>query len=149
SIDVYRGKCAVQRNPISLALYVTFFPQLIAGPIVRYVDVAAQIAQRTVTTECFARGIQRFVMGLAKKLLVANSVAAIADSVFTIPDTQLTCGVAWLGVLAYSLQIYFDFSGYSDMALGLAWMFGFNFLENFNYPYSARSVTEFWRRWHI
>ena len=148
-IDVYRGEAAVERNPINVALYVAFFPQSIAGPIVRYVDVAAQIRDRRVTVDGFAEGIERFLLGLVKKLLIANSVAPVADAIFELPDNELTFALAWLGVICYSLQIYFDFSGYSDMAIGLGLMFGFRFMENFNYPYIARSVTEFWRRWHI
>ena len=148
-IDVYRGQAQAERNPINVALYIALFPQLIAGPIVRYTDVAAQIKERFVDRDGFAYGIQRFVVGLGKKMLIANSAAAVADAIFEIPDSQLSFAVAWLGILCYTVQIYFDFSGYSDMAIGLGQMFGFKFLENFNYPYIARSVTEFWRRWHI
>src|SRR5690606_8024817 len=125
------------------------FPQLVAGPIVRYADVAAQIHCRQVTLAGFAVGVERSLLGLGKKVLVANMVATVADSVFTLPNGELSFDVAWLGVLCYSLQIYFDFSGYSDMAIGLGLMFGFRFQENFNYPYISRSITEFWRRWHI
>jgi alginate O-acetyltransferase complex protein AlgI len=148
-IDVYRGQARAARNPTDVALYIALFPQLIAGPIVRYVDVAAEIKQRSIDLEGFASGIQRFIVGLGKKMLIANSAAAVADDVFAIPASHLSFSVAWLGILCYSLQIYFDFSGYSDMAIGLGRMFGFRFLENFNYPYIAQSVTEFWRRWHI
>ncbi len=148
-IDVYRGQAEAERNPINVALYIALFPQLIAGPIVRYVDVAAQIKDRTIAADGFGYGIQRFIVGLGKKMLLANSAASVADAVFDIPDSQLSFGVAWLGILCYTIQIYFDFSGYSDMAIGLGRMFGFRFLENFNYPYIAQSVTEFWRRWHI
>lgn len=149
-IDIYRGVTRVQRRPANLALYVSLFPQLVAGPIVRYRDVAEQIlSKRQITVEQFATGVQRFVIGLAKKLLLANAVGQAADAVFGLPAGELTGPVAWLGVASYSLQIYFDFSGYSDMAVGLGMMFGFRFLENFNYPYISRSVTEFWRRWHI
>jgi alginate O-acetyltransferase complex protein AlgI len=148
-IDVYRGQASVQRSPLRLALYISLFPQLIAGPIVRYADVAQQLLERAVSLERFAEGVERFVVGLAKKLVVANSLAVVADSVFEIPDGGLSCSVAWLGAVCYVFQIYFDFSGYSDMAIGLGLMFGFRFMENFNYPYIARCVTEFWRRWHI
>ncbi|MGC3966254.1 MAG: MBOAT family O-acyltransferase [Pirellulales bacterium] len=148
-IDVYRGEVPAQRNPINTALYVAFFPQLIAGPIVRYRDAALQINERQESIDQFAEGVRRFVIGLGKKVLLANSVAVVADAVFLIPDDSLSCGVAWLGAVCYTLQIYFDFAGYSDMAIGLGLLFGFRFEENFNYPYVSRSVTEFWRRWHI
>jgi alginate O-acetyltransferase complex protein AlgI len=148
-IDVYRRDVPVQRNPFALGLYIALFPQLIAGPIVRYHDVARQIVERTVTRSDFAAGVERFVIGLGKKVLIANTLAGPADLIFSVPGDQLTTGVAWFGVLCYSLQIYFDFSGYSDMAIGLGLMLGFRFLENFDYPYISRSVTEFWRRWHI
>ena len=148
-VDVYRRQVSAERNPLNVALYISLFPQLIAGPIVRYIDVAEQIRGRRVTTAGFAEGVQRFAIGLAKKMLIANSAAAVADAVFDIPDAQLGTAVAWLGIVCYTLQIYFDFSGYSDMAIGLGLMFGFRFLENFNYPYIGQSLTEFWRRWHI
>ncbi|HEV3022234.1 MAG TPA: MBOAT family O-acyltransferase [Pirellulales bacterium] len=147
--DVHRGKTTAQRNLASMALYITLFPQLIAGPIIRYADVASQLAQRITTSAGFAEGIRRFVLGLGKKMLIANAAATVADAVFDISDGQLVASVAWLGLVCYTLQIYFDFSGYSDMAIGLGLMLGFRFLENFNYPYVARSITEFWRRWHI
>jgi alginate O-acetyltransferase complex protein AlgI len=148
-IDVYRGTTSARRNPLDLALYVVFFPQLIAGPIVRYVDVARELDSRTADLEKFASGTRRFVIGLGKKMLIANSCAAVADVLFAAPPDQLPATVAWLGLICYSLQIYFDFSGYSDMAIGLGRMFGFEFAENFNYPYMACSITDFWRRWHI
>src|SRR5258708_9332735 len=148
-VDVYRGVTRAQRHPLTLGVYFLFFPQLIAGPIVRYHDIAAQLVSRVVTRGAFADGIRRVIIGLAKKVIVANTVAVVADGIFKIPDGQLTTPVAWLGVLCYTLQIYFDFSGYSDMAIGLARMFGFRFLENFEHPYASRSITEFWRRWHI
>jgi len=148
-IDVRRGAVAVQRRLVDLALYVALFPQLIAGPIVRYRDVAAAIVQRTVAADDLAAGVHRFVIGLAKKMLVANTVAVAADAIFAIPGAALTPACAWFGLLCYTVQIYFDFSGYSDMAIGLGRVLGFRFLENFDYPYTARSVTEFWRRWHI
>ncbi|MCC6406045.1 MAG: MBOAT family protein [Planctomycetes bacterium] len=148
-LDVARGEARLQRNPLSLGLYVALFPQLVAGPIVRYQDVADQIDARSVDLTRLASGIRRFVIGLGKKVLIANVAAEIADRVFAVPTSQLTPSLAWLGIVAYTLQIYFDFSGYSDMAIGLGHMFGFHFLENFRYPYVARSITEFWRRWHI
>jgi len=148
-IDIYRREAAALRNPIDYALYISFFPQSIAGPIVRYHDVSEQLTNRRTTLELFASGAQQFVLGLGKKMLLANTLAGPADAIFALPAGTLTPALAWLGVLCYTLQIYFDFSGYSDMAIGLARMFGFQFLENFNYPYVARSVTEFWRRWHI
>ncbi len=148
-IDVYWRAAAVQRNPVHFGVYIALFPQLIAGPIIRYHDVARQIVSRIVTLEGFAWGVRRFVLGLAKKMLVANVVAKAADAIFEIPAGQLSAPVAWLGIVCYTLQIYFDFSGYSDMAIGLGRMLGFRFLENFNFPYIARSITEFWRRWHI
>lgn len=148
-VDVYRGHVPVQRNPFDLGLYVALFPQLVAGPIVRYADVATDIRRRETTWSGIAAGIDRFLVGLMKKLLLANTFAAVVDGVFAIPDADLTPVIAWLGVVCYTLQIYFDFSGYSDMAIGLGRMFGFTFLENFAHPYAARSVTDFWRRWHI
>jgi alginate O-acetyltransferase complex protein AlgI len=148
-IDVYRRDVAAQRSLRDFALYKSLFPQLIAGPIVRYRDVAQQIVSRTSSLALFASGIRRFIVGLAKKVLIANTVGAAAAQIFATPTDHVTTSVAWLGVLAYTLQIYFDFSGYSDMAIGLGRMFGFEFIENFNYPYIAKSLTEFWRRWHI
>lgn len=148
-IDVHRKDADVQSNPINVALYISLFPQLIAGPIVRYRDVAKQLINRVVSLDDFAIGAKRFIIGLGKKVLIANTVAAAADKVFAIPSDQLTPGLAWLGVICYTLQIYFDFSGYSDMAIGLGRMFGFRFLENFQWPYIAQSIKEFWRRWHI
>lgn len=147
-IDVYRGEEA-QRNPFRLALYISMFPQLIAGPIVRYKDVSASLAGRTHSAERFASGIERFVIGLSKKAILANMTGELANSIMTGEFTTMSASVAWLGALAYTLQIYFDFSGYSDMAIGLGRIFGFEFMENFNYPYISRSVREFWRRWHI
>jgi alginate O-acetyltransferase complex protein AlgI len=148
-IDVYRGEVEVQRNPLKVGLYITLFPQLIAGPIVRYRDVAAQILSRSVRFADFAYGVRRFIIGLGKKVLIANTLAGPADKVFSCAPENMTPAVAWFGVACYAMQIYFDFSGYSDMAIGLGRMLGFRFLENFNYPYIARSMTEFWRRWHI
>lgn len=148
-IDLYWGNVEVQKNPLKIALYVSLFPQLIAGPIVRYKDVAAQIDSRETTVDKFAEGIYRFVTGLAKKIILANGVGMIADEIFNAPYLEHAVLTAWLGILCYTLQIYFDFGGYSDMAIGLGKMFGFDFLENFNLPYISTSITEFWRRWHI
>ena len=148
-IDVYRGKEQVQKNPFELALYVSFFPQLIAGPIVRYETVAAQIKCRKETLDGFCYGIKRFIIGLGKKVMLANTLALVSDKAFDMNPELLSTPMAWLGVLAYTLMIYYDFSGYSDMAIGLGKMFGFTFEENFNYPYISKSITEFWRRWHI
>ncbi|WP_028320441.1 MBOAT family O-acyltransferase [Desulfatiglans anilini] len=148
-IDVYRGAAPAQRNPMNIGLYIALFPQLIAGPIVRYHDLARQIVSRRVRLADFAAGVERFVFGLGKKVLIANNAGAIADPIFAVSTGDLTAPVAWLGIVCYTIQIYFDFSGYSDMAIGLGRMFGFRFLENFNYPYVSRSMRGFWRRWHI
>jgi alginate O-acetyltransferase complex protein AlgI len=148
-VDVYRRQAVAQKSPIHAALYLLLFPQLIAGPIIRYKDIAAQLARRVVSLDDFAYGVRRFIIGLGKKVLIANIVAGPADAIFTMPVRRLTAPFAWLGIVCYSLQIYFDFSGYSDMAIGLGRMFGFRFPENFRWPYIADSVQEFWRRWHI
>jgi alginate O-acetyltransferase complex protein AlgI len=148
-IDVYRKNGKVQKNPLNVALYISLFPQLIAGPIVRYETVDGQISNRSVDLDKFILGIKRFILGLAKKVLIANTFARIADDIFALKLENINSGVAWIGILAYTIQIYFDFSGYSDMAIGLGKMFGFDFLENFNYPYISKSITEFWRRWHM
>jgi alginate O-acetyltransferase complex protein AlgI len=148
-VDVARGDATAQKGPVEAALYLLFFPQLIAGPIIRYRDIAAQLTERVLTTGDVAIGVRRFAVGLAKKMLVANVVAGPADRIFALPPADLTMPVAWLGVVCYTLQIYFDFSGYSDMAIGLGRMFGFHFPENFRYPYAATSVQDFWRRWHL
>lgn len=145
-IDVYRG-IKVQKNMINVGLYIALFPQLIAGPIVRYTTIMEQIQERKVTLEKFSNGMLRFLIGFNKKMLLANQLANVADSAFK--QSGRSVAMAWLGALAYSLQIYYDFSGYSDMAIGLGKMLGFDFLENFNYPYISKTVTEFWRRWHI
>lgn len=148
-IDVYRREVPAQRNLLLLALYTLFFPQLVAGPIVRYHEIADQLPRRRVALADLGTGIERFIVGLAKKMLIANAVGELADGIFNLPAGELTARLAWLGIVAYGLQIYFDFSGYSDMAVGLARVFGFRFPENFDYPYTSRSVTEFWRRWHM
>lgn len=146
-IDVYRGDGEVQKNPCNVALYISFFPQLIAGPIVRYQTIAEQIKQRHESFDEFTNGAYRFMIGFVKKVLIANNVAIVADGIF---DSEVgSVASAWLGAVAYTLQILFDFSGYSEMAIGLGKMFGFDFLENFDYPYISKSVSEFWRRWHI
>lgn len=148
-IDLYWGNVTVQKNPLKIALYVSLFPQLIAGPIVRYKDVATQIDSRETTVDKFSEGIYRFVTGLAKKIILANGVGMIADEIFNAPYQEHAVLTVWLGILCYTLQIYFDFGGYSDMAIGLGKMLGFDFLENFDLPYISTSITEFWRRWHI
>ncbi len=149
SVDVYRGEVKAQKNIINLAAYVTLFPQLIAGPIVRYQTVCEELTTRKESVDLFAEGAHRFVVGLGKKVLIANTVGAVFDQLSTLPAADNTVVLSWMSAIAFSLQIYFDFSGYSDMAIGLGKMFGFHFLENFNYPYISDSITEFWRRWHI
>ena len=148
-IDVYRGNTPVQRNFIKLSLYISLFPQLIAGPIVRYHDINLQLDNRKHSLKSFSNGVERFIIGLGKKILLANTFALVVDQIFLIPTELLPTSLAWLGIVLYALQIYFDFSGYSDMAIGLGLMFGFKFLENFNFPYIASSIQDFWRRWHI
>lgn len=148
-LDIYREKGQAQLNPLNVGLYIAFFPQLVAGPIVRYETIADQIRNRKENFDDFSEGVCRFIVGLGKKMLIANSMAIVADAAFQQPSNELSVTMAWLGALAYTFQIYFDFSGYSDMAIGLGRMFGFHFLENFNYPYIATSISEFWRRWHM
>ena len=150
--DVYRKKGRVQYNPLRVGLYVSLFPQLIAGPIVRYETIAEQMECRKENWSDFSQGVTRFCIGLAKKVLIANNMAVVADASFALlieGEFQASVAMAWMGAISYTLQIFFDFSGYSDMAIGLGQMFGFHFEENFNYPYIAKSVSEFWRRWHI
>ena len=148
--DVAYGRGEVQKNPLDVALYVSLFPQLIAGPIVRYETVAEEIQNRRENLPDFVKGTRRFVTGLAKKMILSNSIGLLADQAFNAADPSgLSAAMAWLGALAYAFQIYFDFGGYSDMAIGLGFMFGFHFEENFNYPYISRTVPEFWNRWHI
>ncbi len=149
TIDVYRGNVKATRRFLDFACFVTMFPQLVAGPIVRYRDVARELIKRTVTLPAFAAGVRRFTVGLGKKILIANVVAVGADAIFALPARDLSPSLAWLGLICYTLQIYFDFSGYSDMAIGMGLMFGFNFPENFRYPYTSQSIREFWQRWHI
>lgn len=148
-IDLYKGKVKLQKNIFSLALYVTLFPQLIAGPIVRYETIENEISNRKETLDDITIGCKRFIIGLSKKVLIANQMALLADLIYNNYTNIYGTSIIWLGTLAYTLQIYFDFSGYSDMAIGLGRIFGFHFLENFDYPYISKSVTEFWRRWHI
>jgi len=158
-IDVYREEgrllengerdSLVQKNFINLALYISMFPQLIAGPIVRYSDIRSSLSERTTDSNDFAEGVERFIVGLAKKVLLANTLGEVADQIFAGDVANLGTAVAWVGAICYTLQIFYDFSGYSDMAIGLGRIFGFRFMENFNYPYISKSITEFWRRWHI
>ena len=148
-VDVYRGQVKAQKSLIHVALYISFFPQLIAGPIVRYREISEQIGSRRVTLDGFALGARRFIYGLSKKVLIANVLARGADALYKLDVKGMTGGMAWLAAILYTFQIYYDFSGYSDMAIGLGRMFGFTFSENFNYPYLSRSIREFWRRWHI
>lgn len=148
-IDAFRGTCSVQRNIGKFTLYVSFFPQLIAGPIVKYHDIEKQLDARTTNAGKIADGIRRFIIGLSKKMLIANAVGSITDSIYSVNSSDMNIALAWGAGILYSLQIYFDFSGYSDMAIGLGKMAGFRFMENFNYPYTAVSVRDFWKRWHI
>ena len=149
TLDIYWGRIRANRSFLDYGTYVAMFPHQIAGPIVRYADIAPELADRTTTLEKFGIGAERFIIGLAKKILLANTFAELADTVFNAPPDSYPTATAWLGIVAYTLQIYFDFSGYSDMAIGLGKMVGFDFKENFNYPYVARSIQDFWRRWHI
>ena len=148
-IDVYRGEADVEKNPFRVLLYISFFPQLIAGPIVRFRDIAAQLRDRVVRIDEAALGFRRFLFGLAKKVLIANTMAVAVDAIFESDPGNVNLLTAWIGAVAFLLQIYFDFSGYSDMAIGMGRMFGFHFRENFDFPYAATSIREFWRRWHI
>jgi len=148
-IDVYRREVLAQRDPIKMALFISLFPQLIAGPIVRYTEIEKELLDRKTTKSDFAVGVERFVIGLAKKVLIADPLGLVADQIFDVPLDGLSTPLVWTGVVCYSFQIFFDFSAYSDMAIGLGRIFGFKFPENFNFPYIATSVTEFWRRWHM
>ena len=148
-IDVYKGEVKAQRNILNLATYVALFPQLIAGPIVRYQTIEEQLTKRKESFELFSAGVKRFTYGLAKKVILANAAGALFEELSAMSNDKLSVLAAWLGIIAYTFQIFFDFSGYSDMAIGLGKMFGFEFLENFDYPYISKSITEFWRRWHI
>lgn len=148
-IDVYLEKVDVQKNLVSFALYVTMFPQLVAGPIVRYSSIDYQLNNRVESTDLFGKGVERFIIGLGKKVLLANNIGFLWNTISQTNISQMSVLTAWIGIIAFTMQIYFDFSGYSDMAIGLGKMFGFEFDENFNYPYTSKSITEFWRRWHI
>lgn len=148
-IDTYRGEVTAAHNPLHVMLYISFFPQLIAGPIVRYRDIHEQIRQRTVTAEEVGLGLRRFIVGLSKKVIIADTLAVVVDRIYAAPCGEIDAAAAWLAAVAYALQIYFDFSGYSDMAIGMARMFGFQFKENFRYPYAADTIQNFWRRWHV
>ncbi|WP_379199935.1 MBOAT family O-acyltransferase [Paenibacillus sp. GCM10012306] len=147
-VEVYRRQTAA-RNIIDFATYLSLFPHLVAGPIVRYSEIERELEEREIKLEMMFEGIWRFAIGLSKKVLIANNIGVVADKVFDLPQNELTTGIAWIGIICYTLQIYFDFSGYTDMAIGLAKFMGFNFPENFNQPYRSQSVTEFWRRWHM
>ena len=149
TIDVYLGRVAPTRNLLDFATYVSLFPQLVAGPIIRYRHVAEQLRSRGHSLNLFVSGVKRFVIGLAKKVLVADVVGRMVDQSYALSSSELTCALAWMGSLGFMIQLYFDFSGYSDMAIGLGRMVGFEFIENFRYPYIATSVHDFWRRWHI
>ncbi|NLI82992.1 MAG: MBOAT family protein [Deltaproteobacteria bacterium] len=148
-VDIFRQKASSLKNPLDLALYFSFFPKVLAGPIVEYQDARQDLGGRWITQEGFLKGVERFVAGLGKKVLIANPLAAVADKIFGISADQLTFGVAWLGILCFTLQIFYDFAGYTDMAIGVGRMLGFRLPENFNYPYASQSVRDFWRRWHI
>lgn len=147
--DIYMKKAKPQRNLIDFAAYITMFPQLVAGPIVKYTDIYKQLSNRKESINKFGKGVQRFIIGLGKKVILANNLGLIWSQVKELNSSDLSVILAWIGIIAFTLQIYFDFSGYSDMEIGLANMFGFDFLENFDYPYISKSITEFWRRWHI
>ena len=148
-IDVYRGRGRAQKHLMNVCLYISFFPQLIAGPIVRYETVAEEITGRTETADDFCEGIRRFMLGFSKKAILANTLARLVDAVYVLPEGEISVTLSWIAASAYLMQVYYDFSGYSDMAIGLGRMFGFHFLENFDMPFVSKSVTEFWRRWHI
>lgn len=148
-IDIYRNDAKVNKNIFSVALYIALFPQLVAGPIIKYKDINNQIKFRKESIEFFSYGINRFVVGLSKKVIISDILGAMADNIFNLSNTSIDMPTAWIGAICYTFQIYFDFSGYSDMAIGLGYLFGFQFPENFNYPYISKSITEFWRRWHI
>jgi alginate O-acetyltransferase complex protein AlgI len=148
-IDVYKGRVSAQKNYFKVLLYISFFPQLIAGPIVKYRDIVSEIDNRTFNSQQASAGFRRFICGLGKKVIIANTMGEVADAIFSTANTNVNILVAWLGAVAYMFQIYYDFSGYSDMAIGMGKMFGFNFKENFIYPYGASSIKEFWHRWHI
>ena len=149
TIDIYRKEASPQKNIIDFGAYVSMFPQLMAGPIVRYHTIAEELRERTENLAGFSRGVFLFAVGLGKKVLIANTIGALWTQISGVPDAERTVLMVWMGILAFGMQIYFDFSGYSDMAMGLGAMMGFHFPENFRYPYTAKSITDFWRRWHI
>lgn len=148
-VDIYRNTATFEPSPFKLAFYLAFFPKVVSGPLERYNSVVSRVSERSVSVELFTSGIRRFIIGLAKKMLIANTVAGVVDQVFSLPANQLPAATAWLGIICFTIQLYFDFSGYTDMAIGLGRMFGFELMENFNYPYISSSIREFWRRWHI
>ncbi len=148
-VDVYRKTSSAEKNPLNFALYISFFPKLITGPITLYHKISSQILKRNITIDGFSYGVKRFIIGLGKKILIADTLAPVVNQIFSIPSSSQTVGLAWLGIICYTLQIYFDFSGYTDMAIGIGRMLGFKFVENFNYPYFSKSIKDFWRRWHI
>ncbi len=148
-VDVYRRDSSVEKNPFNVALYIAMFPQLVAGPIVRFNSIAKELYERTVSWNKLSSGIRIFIIGLAQKVLIANTIAVPVDTIYDLPLSQLTAPLAWFAATGYTLQIYFDFAGYSSMAIGLGLVFGFHFPENFNFPYFSQSITEFWRRWHM
>ena len=148
-VDIHRDRSTPKLSPFKLSFYLSFFPKIISGPLDRYESVANQMTERTIDGELFANGIRRFIIGLAKKMLIADTLGSVVDQIFSVPADQLPAATAWLGIICFTIQLYFDFSGYTDMAIGLARMFGFRLMENFNYPYISSSIREFWRRWHI
>ncbi|WP_236906244.1 MBOAT family O-acyltransferase [Clostridium isatidis] len=148
-VDIYRGDAVVNKNPFYVALYMSLFPKVTSGPIIKYKHIDEQIRNRSITIEKFSYGIERFIFGLAKKVIISDILGNMSDDIFSVLNTGIDTPSSWIAIICYTLQIYFDFSGYSDMAIGLANMFGFNFIENFNYPYISKSIREFWRRWHI
>lgn len=148
-VDIYRGDASPKQNPLEVALYITFFPKVVSGPIIKYKDFGSQLKNRRESLSQFSYGIERIIIGLAKKVIISDILGEITDKIFTLSKTGIDTPTAWIGIICYTLQIYFDFSGYTDTAIGLANIFGFNFIENFNYPYISKSITEFWRRWHI
>lgn len=148
-VDIYRGDAVVNKNPFYVALYMSLFPKVTSGPIIKYKHIDEQIRNRSITIEKFSYGIERFIFGLAKKVIISDILGNMSDDIFSVLNTGIDTPSSWIAIICYTLQIYFDFSGYSDMAIGLANMFGFNFIENFNYPYISKSISEFWRRWHI
>lgn len=148
-VDIYRGDAVSNKNPLETALYITFFPKLVSGPIIKYKDFASQLKNRKESLKYFSYGIERIIIGLSKKVIISDILGETVDNIFTLSKSGIDTPTAWIGIICYTLQIYFDFSGYTDTAIGLGSLFGFKFIENFNYPYISKSITEFWRRWHI